>query len=443
MLDPWFHARRGIASRAPIGAGIAVHGDITTEAGAAELLAGCAAAAGPSTSSINNYGTAGRGRWDDADEAALARHVPAQRPVGAAVDSRAAAGDAQPRLGSHHQPRHRRLDAAGGADAALLCREGRARDADDQPRKRSRRRRHTVNLVSPGLIHTAEVEASYLAQGRRNGWGDTWAEIEPRVAADIPIRSHRSARRSRRSGRVPRKSPRRCNPRSEHPHRWRRARRADVTAAPCQRHGLIRLNHCPFRPDRPPSAHRTPSMNFEFSDEQNLLREQAQSFLSDKCPLAAVRRVLDGDEPNDADTVARHDRSRLDRDRDSRGIRRHWPRLPGTVRDRRRARPQPRADAVLIERLSRDRSAARVRHAPSRRTATCRSSPPASGSARSRSPKAPANRRRASRPGPRKAASRAPSCRCPTATSPISRSCWRRKTKNTRRCTSSISTAAA
>ena len=41
-------------------------------------------------------------------------------------------------------------------------------------------------------------------------------------------------------------------------------------------------------------------MNFEFSDEQNLLREQAQSFLADKCPLVAVRRVLDGAAPNDA-----------------------------------------------------------------------------------------------------------------------------------------------
>ena len=34
-------------------------------------------------------------------------------------------------------------------------------------------------------------------------------------------------------------------------------------------------------------------MNFEFSEEQNLLREQAQRFLRDKCPLESVRRVLD------------------------------------------------------------------------------------------------------------------------------------------------------
>ena len=36
-------------------------------------------------------------------------------------------------------------------------------------------------------------------------------------------------------------------------------------------------------------------MNFEFSEEQNLLREQAQAFLQEHCPPAAVRAVLDGD----------------------------------------------------------------------------------------------------------------------------------------------------
>ncbi len=40
-------------------------------------------------------------------------------------------------------------------------------------------------------------------------------------------------------------------------------------------------------------------MNFEFSDEQNMLREQASGFLADNCPPAVVRKVLDGDEPYD------------------------------------------------------------------------------------------------------------------------------------------------
>jgi NAD(P)-dependent dehydrogenase (short-subunit alcohol dehydrogenase family) len=44
-----------------------------------------------------------------------------------------------------------------------------------------------VNLVSPGLILTPEVEAAYLQRGQRKGWGSTWDEIEPQVAKDIPI----------------------------------------------------------------------------------------------------------------------------------------------------------------------------------------------------------------------------------------------------------------
>ncbi|MCZ6656542.1 MAG: acyl-CoA/acyl-ACP dehydrogenase [Gammaproteobacteria bacterium] len=36
-------------------------------------------------------------------------------------------------------------------------------------------------------------------------------------------------------------------------------------------------------------------MNFEFSEEQNLLREQAQGFLAEHCPMSKVRAVLDGE----------------------------------------------------------------------------------------------------------------------------------------------------
>ena len=36
-------------------------------------------------------------------------------------------------------------------------------------------------------------------------------------------------------------------------------------------------------------------MDFEFSDEQQLLREQARGFLTDNCPPSLVRNVLDGD----------------------------------------------------------------------------------------------------------------------------------------------------
>ncbi len=37
-------------------------------------------------------------------------------------------------------------------------------------------------------------------------------------------------------------------------------------------------------------------MNFDFSDDQKLLKEQVAKFLADKCPMKVVRRVLDGNE---------------------------------------------------------------------------------------------------------------------------------------------------
>ena len=41
-------------------------------------------------------------------------------------------------------------------------------------------------------------------------------------------------------------------------------------------------------------------MNFEFSEEQQLLREQARGFLTEHCPTSVVRAVLAGDQDWDA-----------------------------------------------------------------------------------------------------------------------------------------------
>ena len=40
-------------------------------------------------------------------------------------------------------------------------------------------------------------------------------------------------------------------------------------------------------------------MNFDFSDEQKQLRDEARKFLAEKCPPKAVRAVLDGKQPYD------------------------------------------------------------------------------------------------------------------------------------------------
>ena len=40
-------------------------------------------------------------------------------------------------------------------------------------------------------------------------------------------------------------------------------------------------------------------MNFDFSDDLKQLREQARKFLRERCPSAAVRKILEGPEPYD------------------------------------------------------------------------------------------------------------------------------------------------
>ena len=42
-------------------------------------------------------------------------------------------------------------------------------------------------------------------------------------------------------------------------------------------------------------------MNFDFSDEQKQLRDEARKFLAEKCPPKAVRAVLDGKAPYDSE----------------------------------------------------------------------------------------------------------------------------------------------
>ena len=46
-------------------------------------------------------------------------------------------------------------------------------------------------------------------------------------------------------------------------------------------------------------------MNFEFSDEQQLLREQARGFLAQNCPTTVVRAVLEGEADHDAELMGK------------------------------------------------------------------------------------------------------------------------------------------
>ena len=173
-----------------LGGGIAVTGDITTDAGAEALHA---ALTQPVDFLINNYGTADPGSWQESTAAdwitAYEKNVlSAQRMIrmclpgmrernSGRIINLGTVGSSRPnaRMPGYY--------AAKGALANMTV--GLAKEVSGSGIR--------VNLVSPGLILTPEVEAAYLEAGKRKGWGDTWAEVEPHVARDIPIR--RIARR--------------------------------------------------------------------------------------------------------------------------------------------------------------------------------------------------------------------------------------------------------
>jgi 3-oxoacyl-[acyl-carrier protein] reductase len=176
---------------AEIGGGIPVTGDITTDAGADELFSQCASE--NIDILINNYGTADPGSWTESSAEdwivayqknvlsaqRMIRHLLPAMTTGdwGRIINLGTVGSSRP---NNRMPGYY---AAKGALANMSV--GLAKEVAGTGVR--------VNLVSPGLILTPEVEAAYTAKGKREGWGDTWAEIEPHVAKDIPIR--RIARR--------------------------------------------------------------------------------------------------------------------------------------------------------------------------------------------------------------------------------------------------------
>jgi len=169
-----------------IGSGIAVTGDITRDTGAQAVIDACAGRAVDIL--VNNYGTADAGSWTSSDSDAwidayqknvlsaqrLIRYLlppMVERGWGRIVNL-GTVGSTRP---AARMPHYYAAKGALATATVSLARE----TAGSGVR---------VNLVSPGLILTPEVEAAYLAKGRREGWGDTWEVVEPMVAADIPIR---------------------------------------------------------------------------------------------------------------------------------------------------------------------------------------------------------------------------------------------------------------
>ena len=180
-----FEADQVAAAVCEIGGGSAVSGDVREDAGADAVVA----QTGDGVDIlVNNYGAAEGGRWPDltaADWVAMyetnvlsaqrmiRRLLPGMRERGwGRIVNLGTTGAFAP---GARNPHYYAAKAALSAMTASLAREVAGTGI-------------RVNQVSPGMIRTPEVEAGYLRRGAREGWGSTWEEVEPHVAADIPIR---------------------------------------------------------------------------------------------------------------------------------------------------------------------------------------------------------------------------------------------------------------
>lgn len=180
-----FEPEQADAAVREIGGGEPVSGDIREDAGADAVAAQTGDGVGIL---VNNYGAAAGGRWSTlaasewvamyetnvlSAQRMVARFLPGMRERGwGRIVNLGTTGAFAP---GARNPHYYAAKAALSALTASL-----ARDVAGSGLR--------VNQVSPGLIRTPEVEAGYLRRGAKEGWGSTWEEVEPHVAADIPIR---------------------------------------------------------------------------------------------------------------------------------------------------------------------------------------------------------------------------------------------------------------
>ncbi|MCC5885696.1 MAG: SDR family oxidoreductase [Gammaproteobacteria bacterium] len=183
------------AVAATIPGALAVAGDLVSDQGAAAVWQ-AANAAGPVDILVNNYGTSDRGDFETTPAEAwhamyehnvlsatrlISLALPALRsaPWGRIINL-GTAGTQRPGAGNPH------YYAAKGALVTLT--ESLARDLAGTAIR--------VNLVSPGIIHTPEVETWMRQTAAREGWGEDWTIIERQaVATRFPNAAGRFARR--------------------------------------------------------------------------------------------------------------------------------------------------------------------------------------------------------------------------------------------------------
>ena len=161
----------------------AVWGDVSTEAGCAQVLTQTRALVGDVDILVNNYGTATAGKWavsgtNDWLDMYQKNVLSAARLIQGLVPGMQANGWGRiVQLGTigSHQPNNimPHYYAAKGALATMSV----------SLTKELSHTGITVNTISPGYIRTAELEAGFRRRAEKMGWGDNWDEIVKHIVA--------------------------------------------------------------------------------------------------------------------------------------------------------------------------------------------------------------------------------------------------------------------
>jgi 3-oxoacyl-[acyl-carrier protein] reductase len=158
-----------------------VAGDLMSDEGARAVFHAAVKAVGPIDILVNNYGTADAGSWTKSETADWIDAY--EKNVLSAVRLTRAA---MPAMKERRWGRIVMLGTIGSTEPAArmphyYASKGALATMTISLAKELAGTGVTVNIVSPGLIRTKEVEDRFLAQGREKGWGATWDEIEPHV----------------------------------------------------------------------------------------------------------------------------------------------------------------------------------------------------------------------------------------------------------------------